>query len=80
VTASKSAIDENIRNIAQFLNKLLDISVWVSRVQQVSEVGQKFDSSSRKLMIETNFESIFKVGIYNFRRENSIGVAVQFSD
>ena len=31
-------------------------------------------------MIETDFQGIFKVGVGNFRRKNSIGVAVQLAD
>ena len=31
-------------------------------------------------MIETNFQRIFKVGVGDFRRKNSVGVAVSFTD
>ena len=31
-------------------------------------------------MIETDFQGILEIGVRDFRRENSVGVAVQFTD
>jgi len=76
VTAPKSAIDKDIRNFSKILNKFLTVGIWISGVQQVPEVGQKLDPSRRKLLVETDFQRILKVGVGDFRGKNGISIPV----
>ena len=75
----ESAVDKDIGDAGQLLDKLFPVGVRILRVHEVTKVGQKLYAAQRHTVVRADLKRVFQMRVYYFRRENGVPVTVKLA-